>query len=189
MKGAYDAVKHLIDCEHRDIAFFRPSPKGRFSSRTVGQTEEGYKLALRDAGIEFNGERIYIADPKSVFEGDAVEITKGLVNRGQLPTAIFCCSDILAVSIMRTLIAAGIKIPEEISIVGYNNSELSIGAIPSLTSVNQPLVELGRVAAELLLDAIYNKNRTQQGVTLQCDLRVKESSGPGNLKFNKDKYS
>jgi LacI family transcriptional regulator len=178
VKGAYDAVKHLIDYGHRDIAFFRPSYEGRFSSRTVRQTEEGYKLALRDAGLKFNEERIYIADPNSVFKGDTVEITKGLISRGQLPTAIFCCSDTLAVSIMRILIVAGIKIPEEVSIVGYNNSELSIGAIPSLTSVNQPLIQGGKVAAELLLDAMHNKKGAQQGVTLQCDLKVRESSGP-----------
>lgn len=181
-KGAFNAVKHLIDNGHKDIAFIRPYyDDKRFRSKTLEHVEDGYKLALEEAGLPFSRDRIYEANMVPIVRGEAFHLICRLMDTKSLPTAFFCASDYFAVDVIRSLTEAGIKIPGEISVIGYNDMEIALATAPSLTSVQQPLAESGRVAAGILLDVIKGIDDTPKKVLLPCKLKIRESSGPIRL--------
>ena len=170
-QGAFDAVWHLIQQGHRRIGFFtyeRPDAVSAVSSRL-----EGYRVALAKAGIPF--------DPKLVV---CVEEFAGMpeVNRYFLEvtpsvTAIFCVNDMGAIEISNRMAAAGVKIPGQMAIVGFDNLSIAQQHYPSLSTVDQPFAEIGRQAAELacrLMDGSISIGG--HTVTLPVQLIVRESS-------------
>lgn len=98
----------------------------------------------------------------------------GLVPR---PTAVFCANDLLALGVLQALYAAGVRVPQDIAIVGYDDIEFAAAAAVPLTSVRQPAVVMGRMAAELLLEEADDDGRHEhRSVVLQPELVVRASS-------------
>jgi LacI family transcriptional regulator len=102
-----------------------------------------------------------------------------LLGLSRRPTAVFCANDLLAFGVLQALYSAGIDVPEDIALVGYDDIEFAVAAAVPLTSVRQPAVELGRAAATLLLEETGDdpSAHTHQRVVLQPELFARESTG------------
>jgi DNA-binding LacI/PurR family transcriptional regulator len=148
--GAFKAVTHLIDTGCRRIAFIG-GPQHLYISK---QRLQGYKDALTQHNIPLQDSLIMHCRD---FKNDAIAAVQRLLDRDEKPDAFFCMNDPIAIEALQVLKSRNIRIPEEISIIGFTNEPVSQYIEPSLTTVSQPSYEMGRVAAELFLQQIENK--------------------------------
>lgn len=181
--GAFKAVAHLAKLGHRRIGHLYGTEGTANDDRL-----EGYRDALADAGIVYS-QAFVRRIPSSVkcdhrFEPDyagGYEAMKQLLALPERPSAVFAGNDYLAIGAMKALKEAGLRIPGDMALVGFD--DLSISAIldPSLTTVRQPKNEIGRKAAEILTEKIQSmrngKPREMAHVVLPTELVVRESSG------------
>jgi LacI family transcriptional regulator len=142
--GAEQAMRHLLELGHRRIAAIT-GPPGWVATE---ERRRGYRAALAEADIPF--------DPALELEGDfdfepGNQAAAALFELQRPPTAIFAFSDMIAVGAMRAARARGVAIPEELSIVGFDDSAYSRVVHPALTTVRQPLAETGATAVDLLM--------------------------------------
>ena len=145
--GAYAAVQRLVALGHRRIAHLAASPDLIGAARRI----EGYRRALEEAGIAY--------DPELVLHGGfTVESgrrsTQALIERGNVPTGVFCVNDAVAFGCMEALSAAGLRVPEDVSVIGFDNTPTAMMTNPPLTTLRQPLRQMGRRAVEALLPLI-----------------------------------
>lgn len=145
--GGAIATRHLIEQGHRRIAHLT----GNLSMKHGRDRLDGYKSALRDAGIAFD--EGLIVESSFVEEGGYRGMQR-LLNRRRPFTAAFAANDQSAAGALLALKEAGRKVPEDVSIVGYDDVLLARYVNPSLTTVSQPYVEMGRAAARIALSAI-----------------------------------
>nr|BFE77489.1 hypothetical protein GCM10020093_000900 [Planobispora longispora] len=100
-----------------------------------------------------------------------------LLSEGDLPDAVFCANDLLALGMLRGLMHAGVRVPDDIALIGYDDIDFAAASAVSLTSIRQPTYQLGRVAAELLLDECDNPGtHAHQQIMFQPELIVREST-------------
>jgi LacI family transcriptional regulator len=142
-KGGYLATMHLLRLGHSKIAFINGPKHSEVSQRRL----EGYKKALKEAGVDYNSDLISFNVP--VSESGYKEAIK-LLCTGEAPTAIFTYNDVMAFGVIRAAKELGIKIPEELSVVGFDDIFFSSFTDPPLTTIRQLKEELGRMAVELL---------------------------------------
>lgn len=173
-KKAYcQIVEHLIEKHNRKkIAFFSAELDG---SPESDERLESYKLALKENGLEF--------DPKLVFPGDFTPgLTHGYIKEHYKSKkdldfdALLCANDYMALGAMGALQEIGVKIPDDVCIFGFDDSEISVNCSPTASTVNQHLVESGRKAAELVYKSVYGKE-TPQNVQVDCQPVFRESCG------------
>ncbi|WP_283433821.1 LacI family DNA-binding transcriptional regulator [Neorhodopirellula lusitana] len=150
VRGAYDATKHLIDFGHRDIAIIR----GILHHQDAIRRFEGYSQALAEAGIEL--------DPELVLEGNftaqsGILAINSLLMRGKSFSAVFCANDMVAYGARLTLQRKGIRVPEDVSLVGFDDQAESAFVTPPLTTVRQPGAEMGAAAASALVSMMEGK--------------------------------
>jgi len=100
-----------------------------------------------------------------------------LIKRPRLD-AVFVASDLMAVGVMQALAEAGRRVPEDVAVVGYDDDPMAAGLQPPLSSVRQPIEEMGREMARLLMDAIHSPDRPPRKVLLTTRLEVRSSSAP-----------
>jgi LacI family transcriptional regulator len=167
--GGYQATQHLIDLGHRRIACIT----GPFNGTPSARRAMGYRHALREAGLP--------DDPAFVLTGDyspqsGLEATVNLLALDNPPTAIFACNDLMALGAIRAIMMRGLRVPDDISVVGFDNIELAAYSTPPLTTVAQPIMEIGSRAASLLIDRIQDKRRDIQHPVLPTALIVRESA-------------
>lgn len=167
-QGAYDATRYLIALGHTRIGFV----VGLRALSSAEQRLEGYKAALADSGIPYN--------PALVVEGDFLQpsgytAAQELLALPELPTAIFSSNDVMAFGVMDALRDRGLRIPEDISVVGFDDIPHASLSHPKLTTVRQPLDQMGRIAARLLLDQIENPGLPVRRITLETELIIRES--------------
>ncbi|MCA9884156.1 MAG: LacI family DNA-binding transcriptional regulator [Anaerolineae bacterium] len=171
-QGAYEATRYLIQLGHTQIAFIT----GELIVRSATDRLAGYKAALKDHDIPINDDLI--------FEGhfqqeDGYEITKGILERTDIqPTAIFASNDLSAFGAMDAIREHGLKIPDDISILGFDDVPQASIVYPKLTTVRQPLEQMGKIAAKILLEQIEDPSRPPQRVTLATQLVIRDSCGP-----------
>src|SRR3712207_1288400 len=134
-------TQHLASLGHRRIAYVS-GPAGNILER---ERFQGFKDGLETAGLPF--------DPALVLPGDytieaGMRAGQDLVARSDRPTAVFCTSDEMAIGLMRTLFSAGLKVPEDISVAGFDDIEFAAVAEPALTTIHQPRreLEIGRAS-------------------------------------------
>lgn len=143
--AAYSAAKYLIDKGHAEIGMI----SGNKDDIIAGKPRiDGFKRALSDHGIQLD-ERNIVTSSGFTFP-DGVEGFKKLLNQYPEATAIFAASDEIAIGALSSAYQLGIKVPEELSIIGYDNLNLAEMSIPPLTTVGQPLAKMGETAAEML---------------------------------------
>lgn len=170
LDAAYRATKHLIENDRRKIVHFA-GPQNLLIGQ---QRKEGYLKALKQANIERDESLIVEADN---FEKARLAIIK-LLNEKKPIDGVFAVNDLTAIGAMQTLQKRGIKIPDEIAIVGFSDGRLSGITNPTLTSVDQHGYEMGTVATEMLLKRILSENKYYPFETkvLNANLIVRESS-------------
>lgn len=166
-QGAYDGVSYLIEKGYKQIAFIT----GPFSTTTSKERLNGYEKALKDYSIDVNWSLIFEGEYKAKWGEEA---TKVLINKTMPCDAIFCGNDLIAVSVIKTLKKNGLKVPEDVAVLGYDNIQLSEIIEPALTTVNQPVYEMGYQAAELLINILEN-NIKEKTIKLKSNLILRDS--------------
>lgn len=171
-QGAYEATRYLCQLGHTRIAFIT----GMLAIRSAVDRLEGYKAALTECDIPIREELIIEGD----FQQQAgYETTKSLLQRvDPPPTAIFASNDLSALGAMDAARECGLRVPDDISIVGFDDIPQSSLVFPKLTTVRQPLEKMGRVAVRMLLEQIDNRSHPLQQVALETQLVIRDSSGP-----------
>lgn len=151
-EGAYNAVEYLIKQGHKNIAFLVYN----FENSTIRNRLKGYFKAHKANGIEVNKEYVLSSDFTPYC---GYHMTNEVLDKMPEVTAIFTYNDQLAVSAYYAIQMRGLKIPDDMSIVGYDNIELANLMRPALTTVEQPIYEIGRSAAELIISKIRDQKR------------------------------
>lgn len=169
--GAALAVRHLAEQGHERIGYV----SGPAQLPQVRDRHEGALLAMRECGLD--------DDALSVIEVPALDVPSGrdagsrLLGRRERPTAVFCANDLLALGLLQALFAAGVRVPEDVALVGYDDIEFAAAAAVPLTSVRQPAFRIGHKAAELLLaETGDGGEHTHQQVVYEPELVVRRSS-------------
>lgn len=176
-KGAYEMVRFLIGKGHRRILHLA-GPRGLVGAE---RRIAGYKQALSEAGIAFE-ESLLKSMAYSDVEARAV-MTEWLQEnpREALPDAIFCANDQMALGCVEALSAAGLRVPEDVSVSGFDDTLIARVSMPPLTTVRQPLREMGMEAVSMLLKRIDGEDvegegeGTQQSVVFPTELVVRKS--------------
>ncbi len=172
VRGGELAAAHLLKQGHECIGFVH----GPLSIRQCADRRRGVLRAVKAAGLDPNRAIVDITTPaQNAREGE--ESVERLLQARVKPTAVFCANDLLALGLMRGLTKHGISIPKDLALVGYDDVEFASMLSPPLTSIRQPKYELGRTAAELLLDEARNPTSHQhKHIVYQPELIVRESS-------------
>ncbi|KGQ43511.1 transcriptional regulator [Gallibacterium anatis] len=161
--GAYLATKTLIEQGHKNIAIIT----GKLDKSLAHNRLLGYQKALQDAHLPINPD--WIIESHFDFEG-GVEGMKKLLQITPRPTAVFACSDTIAVGIYQVAWQQGLRIPQDISVIGYDNIMLAQYLTPPLTTIHQPKAELGKLAVETLLERIKSPDLEYKTTMLQPQL-------------------
>ncbi|WP_070000071.1 LacI family DNA-binding transcriptional regulator [Cellulosilyticum sp. I15G10I2] len=171
LMGAYEAMKHLILKGHKKIVFVA----GPLTSNTTKARLEGYKKALKEFKIPFNQNYILEGQYKSEWGFNAV---KQLFEKDYDFDAVFCGNDLIAISVVRALKDAGKLIPQNIAVIGYDDIPMASLIEPPLTTVRQPIYEMGYHAAEMLVDIIENPNEDieERSVLLDTQLIIRKTT-------------
>lgn len=154
--GSYSLVRHLIGLGHRRIAYLAHGNAGNTNQNRLS----GFQKAMEEAGLPIEG-RYFVSskDGKPESGGDAI---RPLLDLSELPTAVFCYNDMLAIGAMRAIKEAGYSIPDDISIVGFDNIDFSSLVDPPLTTFNQPRYEIGHEAAQMMLNYLASREKGNQ---------------------------
>lgn len=150
--GGYLATRYLIELGHKRIAYIGDNMVDEYGFSTSQERYVGYKRALSEAYIHLNSRYVKLGDHSY---REAYSIAEGLLKLSQPPTAIFAMSDLQAAGVIGALQAAGVSVPEEISVIGYDDTELALAL--GLTTICQHLEQSGRLSAEYLLALIAGR--------------------------------
>ncbi len=175
MGGTIAAVTYLVQHGHHCIALLR----GPASRRSSTERLEGYRRALQQYGLEYNEDYVQLAD----FEASPetwVQATRRLLAASPPPTAILASNDIVAAVVLRTLQRAGLRVPQDVAVIGTDNQPFCTFLNPALTTVGVPIIEAGQRAIEMLLTRLAEPHRPPEQVLLPCSLIVRESSEPAS---------
>jgi LacI family transcriptional regulator len=170
-KAAYEATKHLLDQGYRRIMHIGGSSIGNVYSERL----RGYKQALANHKIAVDPKLIL---SKNMSEESGIEAAKYILKLKHLPDAVFSANDACAVYCMRTLQQAGIRIPEEMGFVGFNNDPMSKVVEPNLTTINYPGYTMGEAAATQLINHLNGLSSITSTniIVLRSELIIRESS-------------
>lgn len=168
-QGAYAATKHLIDLGHTQIATITgPSIVTSAQARL-----EGFHRAMHSARLKFPGDYVQEADFNKIAGHEKATVLLGLTNR---PTAIFAANDLIAFGVLAALREAGLRCPEDVSLVGFDNLDDSNVTVPTLSTVDQFAYQLGAKAVETVVDRVRGNSGATRRILLTPELRVKEST-------------
>ncbi|MGO1410221.1 MULTISPECIES: LacI family DNA-binding transcriptional regulator [unclassified Microbacterium] len=168
LRGGREATEHLISLGHRRIAHLR----GRGDLESARLREQGYREALRAAGIEVDQTLIAEGGYRQPAAGDGAA---ALFDAADPPTAIFAANDLSAIETMRVAAERGLRVPDDVSIVGFDDVPEAAAATPPLTTVRQPLAAMGRSAVDLLVRMI-DDDAEPTHIRMSADLVVRGST-------------
>lgn len=170
-QSAAEVAEHLAKLGHTRIAMIMGPPTYRSSIERLA----GFSNALADRGLTLSPE--YVAEGAYTFESGAA-CSELLLSRSPRPTAIFAGNDETAAGVYRTAYLRGLKIPDDLTVIGFDDSPLASRLCPSLTTMRQPIRDMGRLAAEKVMAKIANQDGPPiAATTVFPHLVVRESSG------------
>lgn len=167
-QGSYELTKYLISCGHRKIAFM--------ADNCIGVDEErfkGYCQALKEAGIEFDKEHDFMLHYPG--KSERKKSLGSICERCKDYTAIFCVSDYYAVSLMNEMNERGIQVPEDISVVGFDDNFIARSHRPALTTVHQDPELKGELAVKQLIHLIKGEELEENRILLPTEVKIRES--------------
>ncbi|ASK53603.1 transcriptional repressor PurR [Vibrio tarriae] len=168
LQGGYMAAKHLIECGHKEIGCIT----GPLIRHQAQMRYEGYKRALAEAGLGIHPDWIIESD----FECEGgYQAFEKLYERGKLPSALFVCNDMMAMGVIQAASQRGLRIPDDLSLIGYDDVHIAKFMTPALTTIHQPKYRLGKAAVDTLLYRLENPDTTAQVVQLEPTLTVRNS--------------
>jgi LacI family transcriptional regulator len=170
--GGYEITKTVLAAGHSDVVALAGKP-GSWATRA---RVRGHRRALADAGLDPRSATVLYGDFST---GSGFELTHGLLASGRRPTAIVCGNDRMALGAYLALGEAGLRIPDEVSVVGYDDQAMLAAELrPALTTVRLPYYEMGSWAAEQVLAAPTAIEQLAPRTYLPCELVVRESVAP-----------
>lgn len=151
LEGGYLAARHLIESGHKDIAIIA----GYLYKTTAKARYDGFVKAMQEAGLPIRSEWVLENDfqPEGGYES-----MNYILKQDKLPTAVICGCDMMALGVISAITEKGLQVPQDISIIGYDNIHSSRFFAPPLTTIHQSKVRLGEMALELLLERIKNND-------------------------------
>ena len=167
--GGWSATRHLIDLGHQRIGHIA----GPSDLRLSKYRSTGYCKALEEAGIA--------TDENLVVRGD-FDFESGhraahqLLANDKRPTAIFACNDIMAIGAICAAVELGLRVPEDLSVVGYDDIPLASYSNPPLTTVAQPIYDMGVTAASMLLERLHDPSGPARQLVLDVELQIRRST-------------
>lgn len=172
--GGYVATKHLIDQGYNKIAFCC----GNVNSNVSRAREEGFRKALREAGLYLPEQYIF----RNVFTfEDGKNVLRKMMEMVEAPTAVFTGSDEVAAGMISESKRLGVHVPEELAVVGFDNQAITELMEPMITTVNQPVKEMGHLAMEVMMEKIKTRRYKEREVhLLPLTLIVRDSSKLAN---------
>ena len=182
--GARAAARHLLALGHRDFAVVGVEPPYMPDSidQTPGPTETvvsrriaGYRQGLELGGVRLPDERIVVGPV--TFDGGAAAFHR-IWEDGLRPTAILCMSDVMAIGVVAAARELGLHVPQDLSVVGWDDLEIAAHSNPPLTTIHQPIAQKGEEAARLLLRMIANPNERPGHRLLDTRFIIRASTGP-----------
>lgn len=169
-KAGYEATAHLIEQGCKRIIHLG----GNLLRNVYSERFRGYRQALHDNGIEFNQKLVFISD---LTEQSGREIMIRVLKTNLQPDGIFAANDTSAVAAILEMQEAGVKVPDDIAVAGFNNEPVSQVIRPNLTTVNYPAREIGEIAATALIDKLNNSQSINYStIVLKHSLIVRQSS-------------
>jgi len=168
-QGAVDAVNHLCDRGHRRIGLLA----GRFSPQVNQARYSGYFDALAQRGLKTDPR--FVLDMEPTLESGEEGMTR-LLAFEERPTAVFCTNDTLAAGAMKAVIRAGLRIPEDVAVVGFDDSSVSRIVEPELTTVRIDADHMGCLGVQVLFDLIDQKPVPQRLIEIPTELIVRKST-------------
>lgn len=173
-EAAKMAVEHLIKQGHEKIGFIGGGAGPRNENLAVEKRFQGYLTALEEAGIEFKEN--WIIDTGWLLENSYEGMKKLLKEQCEIPTAMFCASDLMAIAAMRAVFENNMKVPDDIAFIGFDNIEMAKYSTPPLTSIGIPKYEIGELSAKTIVDKVEGKLNIPVKILLPFELIVRESS-------------
>jgi len=170
-EAADRAVDYLVGLNHRKISYI----SGHRDSYVNHHRLEGYKEGLGKAGIPYREE--YVAEGDFTREAGYRSMRR-LLELPDPPTSVICCSDMSAIGAMEAVRDAGLSIPEDISIIGFDDIEMASLVRPALTTVRQDMITIGRRAVELLDELINDEEQSPPQEIVPTELVIRDSCGP-----------
>lgn len=172
-RGGVQATEHLIGLGHRRIAFV-----GALPSSTAGRERlAGYRSAMESAGL--------VVDPKHLvlghFRTEDGMACRDILRDGGRPTAIFAANDAVALGVLQAAHEVGLRVPEDLSVIGFDDSHAAVGATPQLTTVRQPLFDMGRMAMRSTMSVVRGDPKITPHIELATTLVERESTGPASM--------
>ncbi|GMQ56402.1 LacI family DNA-binding transcriptional regulator [Vallitalea sediminicola] len=168
--GAYQAVKYLTNQGHKKIGLI----KGKEGFLNSSERLEGYKLAMSEASLTIDKKLIASGkfDVISGYKG----MNKILDNNTELPTAMFCSNDEMAFGAIKAIIEKGLRVPEDISVVGFDDIEMCKYITPELTTVRREISRIAYSGTEILFDMLdNNSNKDFYHTKVDCKLKIRQS--------------
>jgi DNA-binding LacI/PurR family transcriptional regulator len=177
--GAYAATAPLLKLGHRQIAHLtaRHSTLADAEQSVESDRFQGYLRALEDADVAL--EERWIVQGETTLEGGYAQIRELLDRPGARPTAVFCISDLMAIGALRALYEAGLRVPGDVAVVGFDGILLGQFTTPSLTTIDQPRTDMGQRAADMLFTLLDGQQPTPGAQVLPVQLLIRESCGAG----------
>lgn len=177
--GGRQATEYLISLGHEKIACI----SGPSQLSPSAQRSAGYKDALEAAGLPLNNEFLQMGE----FRAESgYQLCQSFLRLPNPPTALFVCNDLMAIGALCAAHEMAIKVPEELSIIGFDDIALAAMTIPRLTTVSQPKQDIGEIATKLLVERIQDKSLPTRKVVMQPKLIIRNScSRPRSTDFNR----
>lgn len=167
-KGAYDAVTYLISLGHRRILFL----SGELQTQVSSQRLAGYRRALADAGIEYDEELLRTGRYTFEFGYDTIKAW----SIDPDVSAIFCGNDMIALGVIKALKERKIRVPQDISVMGFDDIYLASITSPALTTVRQPSYELGYLTVQRLIDILEGVEPVDPTLVIELEVIPREST-------------
>jgi LacI family transcriptional regulator len=176
LQAAYDATRYLIELGHRHLAIIT----GRLDLSSGLERLEGFRKALQQAGLALHDEYLQQGDyrPESGYQCGL-----NLLRLAVPPTAIFSCNNQMTLGLVRALGELGVRCPERVSVLGFDDFDWAANFTPRLTTIAQPALEIGKLAVQMLLSKIEavkegDKCNEKTVAVLKAEMRVRESTAP-----------
>jgi LacI family transcriptional regulator len=170
-KGGFDAGQYLLGLGHRRFAcVVGPSDLTPSAGRIAG-----FRHALADAGVELPAEAIVRGNGR---HDGGMAAAQELIARGVDFTAVFAFNDLMAIGVIGAFQRAGCRVPEDVSVIGFDDIPQASATYPAVTTIAQPIAEMGRCAVRLLLDRIAKRDSPYQRIALTTTVVERESCGP-----------
>jgi LacI family transcriptional regulator len=167
-------LTHLLELGHRDIAFM----KGQTASSDSATRWAAICAASKELGVRMRPELVIQIEQDLTTPQLGYPYAKGLLARKQPFTALFAYNDLSAIGAIWAFREAGLRVPQDISVVGFDDVPLAVFSNPELTTIRQPLQRMGQIAAKTLIDQIEVKAEFQPEIVIEPELIVRASTGP-----------